>query len=136
MSIKTKLSNVPNLVYGLIGAVVVLGSVAGGALFMDDRHANAEQTVKSMIMLQKSIQKTNTKIDMHAMQQRIDGIQAQLWKIEDRTGTTDPVAMPVKERERYRALTAQKLKLERELKATEAALKAPGQPEVLEGNVQ
>lgn len=117
-----KLSNIPNLVYAIVGALIVLGSIAGGAFFMEDRYANAEQTVKSMIMLQQSVEKTNSKIDMHAMQQRIDALQQQMWKIEDRTGTVNPMDMPVKERERYRALLAQKVKLEQQLRIMERSI--------------
>lgn len=123
-TLRQKLSNIPNLVYGIVGAIIVLGSIAGGAFLLDDRYAHAEQTVKSMIMLQQSVEKTNAKIDLHAMQQQIDATQQQMWKIEDRTGTTDPMAMPIKERERYRALAAQKDTLSSRLKAMEASINA------------
>jgi hypothetical protein len=130
-----KITSIPNLVYGIVGAVIVLGSITGGAFFMEDRYANAEQTVKSMQMLQMSIQKTNTKIDMHAMQQRINALDEQLWRIENRCHTRDVMAMPEAERDRYRRLKKQRDALERKLAIAEAAMKTqPAAPTVPEGN--
>jgi hypothetical protein len=133
-----KLSNLPNLMYAIVGAVIVLGSIAGGAFFMEDRYANAEQTVKSMIMLQQSVEKTNVKIDMHAMQQRIDALQQQIWKMEDRYNTTDPMAMPTDDRARYRALQKAKADVEYQLRTAEANLapsapSAPSTPRTIDG---
>lgn len=133
MTIKQTLENYPQAVMAVIGAVVLLGSAVGGFLFIDSRYANAEQSVKTMQMLQHSIRTTNVKIDAHTMAQRRDAIEEQMWKIEDRHSTSDPMAMPQADRVRYRKLKKQRDTLERQLATMEGdMLKAPSSPRVVE----
>jgi uncharacterized protein involved in exopolysaccharide biosynthesis len=133
MTIKQIHQNYPQAVMAVVGAVVLLGSAVGGFLFLDSRYARAEQSVKTMVMMQQSIQSTNVKIDMHTMAQRIDQLEAQMWKIEDRHDTQDPMAMPVNDRERYRRLKKQRDTLERQLAVMEANIpKAPTNPHIVE----
>jgi uncharacterized membrane protein YccC len=132
MTLRQTLSNYPQAVMAVVGAVVLLGSAVGGFLFLDSRYANAEQSVKTMQMLQMSIQTTNVKIDAHTMAQRIDALEQQMWKIEDRHNTDDPMAMPPADRARYRKLAKQRKALERQLAVMEAEmLKPPSKPRVV-----
>jgi hypothetical protein len=107
-----------------MGAVVVLGTATGGVLWMDDRHAHSkaitiaqQQTKATMLQIQTAITKTNQRITQNRIQDRITGITQQLWNIENRCNTQDPIAMPPGERERYRQLTVERTRLERELEA-------------------
>lgn len=133
MTLRQINQNYPQAVMAVVGAVVLLGSAVGGFLFLDDRYANAEESVKTMQMMQQSIQSTNVKIDMHTMAQRIDQLENQMWKIEDRCNTQDPMAMPIDDRERYRRLEAQRNTLERQLAVMEANIpKPPKNPRIVE----
>jgi len=118
----------------IIGAVVLLGTVAGGVLYLDDRHAHSTDlnslesvtvhkitvvetaTAQTLQAIQTSIQKTNKRIDAHVVEQRIDGITQQMWNIENRCNTRDTMAMPEAERERYRVLRTERHRLEQKLK--------------------
>lgn len=121
-------------IVSIIGAVVVLGSVAGGVLYMDDRHAHTkalttlktttiksitlakDETKQTMQQIQTSIQQTNARITQHTLEDRINGITQQLWNIENRCDTTDVMAMPAGDRERYRRLVDERSRLELKLK--------------------
>jgi hypothetical protein len=117
--------NYPQAVMAVVGAVILLGSAVGGFLFIDGRYANAEQSIKTMQMLQQSIIKTNAKIDMESMQRRRDALDEQLWRIENRCGTTVVMQMPAAERDRYRRMKKQRDTLTIKLNAMEAMMAPP-----------
>jgi len=58
---------------GIIGVIVILSTVAGGVMTADARYAKTEHVVA-----------IESRLNVKIIQDRIDGIQDRMWKIEDR----------------------------------------------------
>jgi hypothetical protein len=121
------------IIMAILVAAGLLGSVVYGWIYVDDRHAHTktlnslksvtihnlklakEEVAQTMQQIQTTVKKTNQRIDVHTINDRIDGITQQMWNIENRCNTTDVINMPAADRERYRRLGAERTRLEKQL---------------------
>lgn len=91
-------------IISIAGAVILLASATGAGFYLDDRYAKADLVAK-----------TNTRLDVHIIQDRIDFLNQEMWRIEDRCKTQNISEMPVDSKERYRHLKQERNSLEKKL---------------------
>ena len=87
----------------IVGAVIVLASITGGAYFLEDRYARSQEVAD-----------VSQRLSVHVIQDQINFLQRQLWAMEDRCGN-DISRMTQDQRVRYREMQKQKADLERQL---------------------
>jgi hypothetical protein len=88
----------------IIAAVVLIVSVTGGAFFLEDRYAKAEE-----------LKNNKARLTVHIAQDRIQFLQQQIWALEDRAGTDERLMTP-DQRARYREMSTEKRRLENRLR--------------------
>ena len=81
-----------NKVTTILGALILVVSITGGADFLEDRYAKAGD-----------LKNQDTRLTVHIAQDRINFLQQQIWAMEDRCGN-DPVRMTPDQRQRYREM--------------------------------
>ena len=91
----------------IAGAALVLLIAVGGAIWgalamFDGRYAMAEQVQKEMLRMEVRQEQQGVKLDLAIVSAQIKDFELAKWRIEDRTGTTDPLKMNHDERQRYR----------------------------------
>jgi len=87
----------------IIGAIVLVVSVSGGAYFMEDRYASSQEVAD-----------VSQRLSVHTIQDQIKWLQHSIWAMEDRCGN-DESRMTHDQRVRYREMKEQKRRLEQQL---------------------
>lgn len=92
-------------VLSILSAVLLVGSFAGTAFFLEDRYAKADE-----------VRNTQQRLTVHIAQDRINFLQQQIWAMEDRVGN-DISRMTHDQRQRYREMKTEKARLEQLLRS-------------------
>ena len=86
-------------IIGIItGSLVILGVLWGSLVKANEYIAKASDLVTT----QKAIQKLGIRLDSLIDMDRLNALQEQNWRIEDRNNTSDPLKMSPSDRETYR----------------------------------
>lgn len=99
------------------GILAIIGMIFGVYFYIEARYAHAGDMMKAM----EVIKKIEIRLDRKIVEDRLRGVQKDIWTIEDRYCTNkskpcDESKMPQIVRERYRELKIEKDNLENELK--------------------
>lgn len=92
-------------ILSILGAVVTIGTIAGGVFFFEDRYAKCS-TVDLLAM----------RLDQKIIQDRVKEISLEMERIQDLHSTDDPLEMPVNTRNRYRRLQQERNYLEMKIR--------------------
>lgn len=90
----------------VLGAMIILGGLTTGVYFIEDRYAKAED-----------LNKEQTRLSVHVLQDQIQFIQNQQWSILDRCRVTDVTGLQGDSLMRYREYDARKKEMERKLES-------------------
>ena len=94
----------PKTIASILSIILLFGAFTGAAFFLEDRYAKASE-----------LKDTEERLTVHIAQDRISFLQQQIWALEDRVGK-DATRMSVDQRQRYREMKSEKLRLEARLK--------------------
>jgi cell division protein FtsB len=99
-------------IISILGAVVTLGIIAGGVLVVEDRYAKCAEIKEVHVR----IDLVSMRIDQKIIQDRVNSLTMEMDKIEDETGTDEPLQMPREKKQRYRKLRRERDDLEDKIK--------------------
>jgi len=93
-------------IIGTASAIVILGSLIGGWICLDERFAHAKD-------VERAIQALENRLENKIIQDRLDFLDQRIWKIEDRYPKGE---MPIMVLDQYRGLKKERKKLEQQMK--------------------